>query len=235
MELLRLGKEYEAMTNGAVNIAMGAVLRLWHEARENSVLPERAALEEAGKHCGIDDVLIDVENGSVTLADPEMSVDVGAIAKGYAADRAAETLKPFGFPFMLNCGGAVLVSGAKPDGSPWLAGIADPLNGEEYSAVARLSSGSLSTSGSYLRRFTVDGVEYGHIIDPETLFPAVGTASVSVYTAGEGTSCLADALSTACFILGQENGSALINGIDGAEALFEAANGAVNTTDGFPK
>ena len=242
MELLRLGKEYDALTGGSVNIAMGAVLRLWHDARERSALdpdgaalPDDTALKEASLHCRIGDVVLDEKNGTVTLNDPEMSIDVGAIAKGYAADRAAEALSSYGFPFMLNCGGAVLVSGAKPDGSPWKAGIADPQNENEYAAVAELDSGSLSTSGSYLRYFTVNGIEYGHIIDPATLYPADKTASVSVCVKGAGNACLADALSTACFILGAEEGMALINSVDGAEALFENADGSITATNGFPR
>ena len=238
--LLRLGKEYCALTGGSVNVAMGAVLSLWHECRDaaeedpaSARLPDAEKLNEASKHCDINGIIIDEANGTVKLNDPEMSIDVGALAKGYAADRAAEALSAYGFPFMLNCGGAVLVSGAKPNGDRWKAGVTDPLNKDGYAAVALLSEGALSTSGSYLRYFTVGGREYGHIIDPDTLYPAERIASVTVFVTGKGSACLADALSTACFILGTDKGMALIENA-GAEAIFEAADGVLTKTDGFP-
>ena len=241
IDLLRRGKEYCALTGGAVNIAMGAVLRLWHECRAGAEadpasarLPGEAELKSASEHCDINDLLIDEENGTVTLADLEMSVDVGAIAKGFAADRAARALSEFGFPFMLNCGGAVTAYGSKPDGGAWKAGVTDPMNTEGYAAVVPITEGSLSTSGSYLRYFTVGGREYGHIIDPDTLYPAETIASVTVFVPGEGGACLSDALSTACFILGTEKGMELIINCSGAEALFESTDGVISKTEGFP-
>ncbi|MBO4562342.1 MAG: FAD:protein FMN transferase [Clostridia bacterium] len=239
-ELVSAGKEYFELTRGAVNIAMGAVLRLWHDARinaeedpEHASLPDEAALAEAAKHCSIDDVI--VEGNTVLLRDPEMSLDVGAIAKGYAADRVAEKLGEMGVSFMLNCGGAVLTNGKKPGGEDWIAGIADPAAaGEGFAAKVAVDSAALSTSGSYLRSFTVDGKTYGHIIDPATLRPAEGTASVSVLCVGI-SAMTADALSTACFVLGAGIGGELIEGVEGASALFVLPSGEKIASGGFPE
>lgn len=232
---------YNGLTDGTVNVAMGAVLLLWHECRENAAahpagaaLPDETALCEAALHCDITKLTVAADGRSAMLADPAMSVDVGAAAKGYAADRAAEGLKKYGFPFMLNCGGAVLTYGKKPDGTDWLAGVADPLGGEDFAAVVPVNGAALSTSGSYLRSFTVDGRDYGHIIDPETLFPPEGTASVSVLVTGDDCAALADVLSTACYILGPEKGTELINGVPSAEALFVLPSGELTATPGFP-
>ncbi len=237
IELIELGRRFEELTGGAVNIAMGAVLSLWHDARTAAEAggpagtPDPALLQEAAKHCGISDVQTDRAASRVRLADEGMSLDVGAIAKGFAADRAAEKLKARGFPFLLNCGGAVLAYGEKPGGVSWTAGIADPKGSGGFAATVELNGEALSTSGSYLRSFTVDGVEYGHIIDPETLFPAEldgaegeRLASVSVKCGGEGCACLADALSTACWIMGAERGAELVKRV-GASAVFILADG----------
>lgn len=236
--LVSAGKRYYETTGGALNIAMGAVLKLWHDCRtaaeadpENASPPDPAALEEASKHCDIDNVVIG--EGELTLLDPAMSLDVGAIGKGYAADRAAEKLDALGAPFMLNCGGAVLTNGKKPDGSDWIAGISDPAGGGGFIAEVPVSRAALSTSGSYLRCFTVGGKRYGHIIDPATLFPAEGTESVSVLVPGF-SAMDADALSTACFILGRDRGEALVSAFGGASALFALPSGERAYTSGFP-
>lgn len=240
VRLLEKGIEYERLTSGSVNIAMGAVLSLWHDCRvkaeedpENARIPTGANLGEASLHCDINGVVIDRERGAVKLCDEEMSLDVGAIAKGYAADSAAEKLKAYGVPFLLNCGGAVLAYGTKPGDKPWEAGLDDP-SGDGFTAIAILSDSAISTSGSYLRKFTAEGIEYGHIIDPVSMMPASMIESVTVEVTGEGMACFADALSTACFILGAERGSALIDSIEEAEALFVLKDGSIITTDGFP-
>lgn len=239
IELILLGKEYERLTEGAVNIAMGSVLRLWHDCRimaqsdpDNAHIPSEDALFEASLHCDINSVKVDEQKGTVLLEDPMMSLDVGAIAKGYAADKAAKRLKSLGLCFLINCGGAVL-AGEKPDGSPWTAGITDPMGKGEYAAIVQLKNDALSTSGSYLRSFTVGGIDYGHIIDPMTLKPADKLASVSVVCGMEGSACLADALSTACFILGADKAESMLKA-SGASALFISLSGEQRITEGFP-
>ncbi|MBO4384661.1 MAG: FAD:protein FMN transferase [Clostridia bacterium] len=231
IELLMLGREYERLTDGALNIAMGAVLKLWHDARENAAkdpqnasIPDEDALRAAAQHCDIDKMIIDAERSTVTLLDAEMSVDVGAIAKGYAADRAADILKGYGCPFLLNCGGAVLAYGVKPDGESWTAGILDP-SGTGFIETVDVSDTALSTSGSYLRTFSAGGRDYGHIIDPATLMPADKTVSMSVMIPADAGACFADALSTACFILGPERAAELLAAAEGAEGIFVGGSG----------
>ncbi|MCR5610922.1 MAG: FAD:protein FMN transferase [Clostridiales bacterium] len=225
IKLLALGKEYEKLTNGKLNIAMGAVLALWHDAREQAALdpghaaiPDKEALISASAHCDINKIVLNSEKNTVTLLDPEMRIDVGAIAKGYAADRAAEILSETGYPFLLNCGGAVLAGGKKPGGESWTAGILDPFS-DGFAETVNVSDAALSTSGSYLRSFSVGGRNYGHIIDPDTLMPAEKVASMSVIVPGTTGACLADALSTACFILGTEGAKELLSAVEGAEGI----------------
>lgn len=245
IELIQLCMELEGQTHGSMNIALGPVLRIWHDQRtaaengEGAALPDEALLRKAAKLCKIANVRVDAEAGTVTLIEKGMSLDVGAVAKGYAADKAASALKAYGFPFLLNCGGAVLTYGEKPGGEEWKAGVADPNGGEGFAFTVNVVNGALSTSGAYLRSFTVNGAEYGHIIDPETLFPAnlsngapgERVASVSVKVSGDNCAAKADALSTACFILGVEGGSRLVSEA-GAEAVFVLENGRIERFGG---
>ena len=238
-DLVSLCKTLSEETGGSFNIALGPVLRLWHECRvaaengDEARLPGDEELKEAARHCDISLVSVDPYAGTVTLADPGMSLDAGAVAKGFAADLAAAHLKEFGFPFLLNCGGAVLTYGKKPGGGEWKVGVNDPA-GSGYALTLGIEDAALSTSGAYLRRFTLDGVDYGHIIDPVTLYPAnlsngaegSKVASVSVLYSGPNCAAVADALSTACFILGVERGSELAAKF-GAHAVFILENGSM--------
>lgn len=226
-------RAYDEATGGLVNAAMGSVLRLWHEARADSLadpekayLPDESALAEAAKHTGWDNVIIDAEKSTVYLSDPEMSLDVGAIAKGWAAQRVAEEA-PAGV--LLNVGGNICATGPKPDGSAWKVGVQDPDNAAGYLQTCLLSEGAMVTSGDYQRYYTVAGKRYHHIIDPQTGYPAEYWRSVTVRCADAG---VADLLSTALFLLPREEGEALLQAY-GAEAMWVDRQGEIFRSDGF--
>ena len=233
IELLLTCKEYYVLTGGKVNAAMGSVLRLWHEARtaglndpENARLPDAEALVKAAEHTNMDNVIIDEKASTVFLADPEMSLDVGAIAKGWAAQRVAENA-PAGM--LISVGGNVCATGAKADGSFWRIGVQDPAGGGEYLQRLRLEKGAAVTSGDYQRTYTVEGKQYHHIIDPASQMPERLWRSVTVVCPD---SALADALSTALFLLPLEQGQALAER-SGAQALWYDAAGNEYMTPGF--
>ena len=239
IDLLLYAKEMYTLTGGYMNIAMGSVLSIWHDHRtqgladpQNASLPDAQLLAEAAQHTNIDDLIIDEDACTVFLADPDMTLDVGAIAKGYAVETVAQMLEEQGITgYVLNVGGNVRSVGTKPDGSAWVAGIENPdQTAEGYAAYLALAGQSLVTSGSYQRFYTVNGKNYHHIIDADTLSPAVGFSSVSVVCKN---SALADALSTALFCMSYEDGLALIEGLDGAEALWITDDGTQYTSDGF--
>lgn len=226
-------REYYDATDGLVNVAMGSVLRLWHEVRtagladpENARLPDGAALEAAAEHTDWKNVIIDAEKATVYLADPEMSLDVGAVAKGWAAQRVAEEA-PAGV--LLNVGGNICATGEKPDGRAWNVGVQDPNNASGYLRTCKLRRGAMVTSGDYQRYYTVDGQKYHHIIDPATGYPAQYWRSVTILCQDSG---VADMLSTALFLLPLEEGKALLTQY-GAEAMWVDAEGNVFHTDGF--
>ena len=232
IDLLLLCRELYDSSGGMVNVAMGSVLELWHEAREDSVadpenayLPDAAALEEALAHISFDTVVIDEAASTVYLADPDQRLDVGAVAKGYAAGQVAGEMPE---SMILSVGGNVCATGPKPDGSPWIVGVDNP-DGGAYLETLAITRGAVVTSGDYQRYYTVDGEIYHHIIDPTTGWPARIWRAVTVVCADSG---LADALSTALFTMDQAAGTALLERY-GAQALWVSPDGEVTWSEGF--
>ncbi len=240
IDMLLFAKEMYELTGGEVNVAMGSVLSLWHDCRtaakadpENAVLPSTEALSQAAEHMDMEKLLIDTETCTVTLADPAMTLDVGAVAKGYAVEMAARALESRGITgYVINVGGNVRAIGTKPNGDGWTAGIEAPdQSSADYLAYVALRDSSLVTSGSYQRYYTVDGKRYHHIIDPETRMPSERYTSVSVLCE---SSALGDALSTALFCMPLEEGAALIDALEGVEAMWVMPDGKRYESDGFP-
>ena len=230
-ELISFSSDICELTSGKVDITLGAVLSIWHEAREYGVekpseayVPDISALSEAKTHTGFDKLELNAETLTVRLTDPDARLDVGAVAKGYAVQRVAESA-PEGY--LLSVGGNVSATGAKPDGSAWVVAIQNPDGG--YLDTVNVTRGSVVTSGDYQRYYEAEGVRYSHIIDPETLFPGTKWRAVTVLCED---SALADGLSTALFLMDKEEGEALIKSCE-AEALWVYADGTVETTEGF--
>lgn len=218
--LLKDCKAYFDLTHGKVNVAMGSVLRLWHDAREDAFddpahayLPEAQALQEALAHTDLSFVVLDEGASTVQITDPKLRLDVGAVAKGWSVQKVAEKA-PSGL--LISVGGNVCATGAKDEsGTPWVVGITDP-NGGDYLHTIDNADKSVVTSGDYQRYFVVDGKMYHHIIDPATLYPGTLWRSVTIVCADSG---LADALSTALFLLDYEQGLTLLEQCD-AEAFW---------------
>ena len=241
-DLIAFGKEMYARTGGKTNIALGSVLSIWHEYRElgladpeHAAVPSAEELYRAGEHTDIEQVVLDPEAGTVYLADPEMSLDVGAVAKGYAVELTARKMEAQGVASLLmSIGGNLRSIGRKGDGTTWRAGVQNPdlTAAAQNLALLDLTDASLVTSGSYQRYYTVDGKQYHHIIDPETLYPAEYNWAVSVLTADSG---LADALSTALFAMPVEDGKKLTDGWEGVEALWVRQDGTLEYSAGWPE
>ena len=231
--LLKDCKTYCATTGGSVNAAMGSVLSLWHEARNDSLddpanayIPDENALREAAQHMDFGDVVIDEAASTVYIADPALMLDVGAIAKGWAVQQAAENV-PSGM--LISVGGNVCATGPKDEnGTAWVIGIQDP-DGGDYLHTIYLTKGSVVTSGDYQRAYSVNAEVYHHIIDPKTLYPSGYFRSVTVICEDSG---LADALSTALFVLPLEEGRALLTEY-GAEAMWVDKDGKIHYSSGF--
>ena len=240
IDLLLYAREMHDRTGGRVNIAMGSVLSIWHTYRTqgstdpaSAALPPMDKLRAAAAHTDIRNMVIDVENSTVTLTDPAMTLDVGAVAKGYAVEMIAQALEEKGITgYVLNVGGNVRTIGSKADGTPWTVGIENPdeESEEAYLAYLAISGMSLVTSGNYQRYYLVDGVRYHHIIDPDTLMPSEGFTSVSILTK---SSADGDALSTALFCMTLEEGMALIESLPDTEAMWLTNRGEKKYSSGF--
>ena len=232
IELLLDCKDYYELTGGKVNVAMGSVLSLWHEARTDGLrdprsakLPDAQKLTAAAAHTDIHGILIDEEASTVYLSDPLLRLDVGAVAKGWATQRVAEKA-PKGL--LISVGGNVCATGPKSEAADWVIGIRNP-EGEGNLHTLYLNKGTVVTSGDYQRTYWVDGEQYHHIIDPATLMPSAYWCSVSVVCED---SALADALSTALFLLPLEEGQALAAQW-GVEALWVDGNKQEYSTPGL--
>lgn len=237
IDFLVRARDLYYLTDGEMNIMMGSVLSLWHSCAENAKedpknarIPSPAELDEAALHTDIGLLEIDKENCRARITDPEASADVGAVGKGYAVEMAAKYLEEDGAEgYVLDVGGNIRMVGAKPGGDDWTVGIRNPDENSDANAVnLRLSDTSCVTSGTYERYFTVDGKQYHHIIDKDTLFPSAYFESLSVITKD---SALADCLSTALFCMPYEEGLALAEK-SGAEAIWIFPDGTLKYTPG---
>ena len=233
IELLLDCRVYYELTGGMVNVAMGSVLKLWHNARNagindpaNARLPDMDLLTEASQYADIEAIMIDEEASTVYIADPKVQLDVGAVAKGWSAQRVAENA-PEGL--LISVGGNVCATGPKDEkGTPWVVGVQNPA-GDNYLHTIYVTQESVVTSGDYQRCYVVDGNLYHHIIDPTTLLPGTYWRSVTIVCADSG---LADALSTALFLLPLEEGKLLAEK-SGADAMWVDADGSQYYTEGF--
>ena len=232
IDLLVFSHEIYDQSDGRVNVEMGSVLKRWHESRtagvddpEAAALPDEAALREAAKHISFDAVIIDTEQRTVYLSDPLLRLDVGAVAKGYAAERVRQNAPP---GCLLSVGGNVCATGPRPDGSAWVVGLENPAGGD-YRHTLNVSSECVVTSGDYQRYYTVNGQRYHHIIDPQTCMPANYWHSVTILCEDSG---LADALSTALFLMPQAEGQRLLDNYH-AEAMWVDLDGNDFFSPGF--
>ena len=242
IDLLLYSKEMYSLTNGKINVAMGSVLSIWHKYRNwglddpaNAELPPIKKLEEAKKHTDFNKVEIDEENSTVFLSDPEMTLDVGAIAKGYSVERIVEYLINQGVTdFLLNIGGNVRTIGMGKNNEPWKVGIENPNTKKQeetpHIEYLKISDLSLVTSGCYQRFYEVNGKNYHHIIDPETLLPGERYLSVSVLTTDSG---LGDALSTSLFLMSVEDGKKIVESLENVEVMWVMPDGEQIYTEGF--
>lgn len=227
IQLLLDCRDYYDLTGGSVNVAMGSVLKLWQEARSHGRLPGESALAEAGRHMDMEALVIQESASTVYLSDPAVRLDVGAVAKGWAVEQVCENA-PRGL--LVSVGGNVCATGPKDDeGTAWVVGIQDPDGAQAYLHTLYVSQGCVVTSGDYQRFFMADGKRYHHIIDPDTLYPAEYWRSVSILCQDSG---MADALSTALFLLPQEEGQAILDQC-GGEAMWVDGTGERFYSPGF--
>ena len=217
-ELILQGLMYGDISEGRFDITIGAVSSLWDFSSGGGSVPPAGLIAEALTH--VDYSGVRVEGTRVTFEDPETMLDLGAIAKGFIADRLKEYLVSNGVgSAVINLGGNTMCIGEKPGGKPFRIGIQYPFKETgELIAVLEISDMSVVSSGSYERYFVSGGVSYHHILDPSTGYSvSSGLCAVTIICS---SSMQADALSTICFILGEKDALSLIDALDGVWCIL---------------
>lgn len=231
-ELILTALEFSRLSDGRFDITVEPCVALWDFTSEDrGTLPDADELAAAAEK--VDWTKVDVNDEGVLI--PEgMSIDLGAIAKGYISDRIADYFVEKGVESaLLNVGGNVRTVGLKPDGSNWRIGIQDPEGVRDQSivGVATLGDNAVVTSGIYERGFILDDVVYHHILDPNTGWSVQNELAGVTIVAKEA--CTADALSTTVFAMGLEEGSEFIESFDGVDAIFVTRDGDISWTSGL--
>ncbi|MCI8465764.1 MAG: FAD:protein FMN transferase [Lachnospiraceae bacterium] len=231
LSLIKTGLDYSALSGGAFDITIGSCSSLWDFTAEVPSVPNRDAILEGLAHVGYEKLSLD--GNTVSFSDSETFLDLGAIAKGYIADRLKEFLvENHVTSAIIDLGGNVLCLGEKPDGRSFQIGIQRPFDTQGTPLlVIPVSDWSVVTSGTYERCFEEGGKLYHHILDPSTGYPCENNL-LSVTILSEH-SVDGDALSTACFSLGLEEGTALIDSLDDIYAIFVTDDYQIHYSDGL--
>ncbi len=231
--VLERGKYYSDQSKGAFDITIGPLVKLWGIGTDKARLPSIQEINEKKALVNYKDLAIDEKNKKVMLNKAGMSLDLGGIAKGYAADEATRILKENGVKHaIVNLGGNVLAINDNPEGRPWTIGIQNPFDtrGDSLGTI-NVTNKTVVTSGIYERFFEKDGKKYHHILNPFTGYPMDNSlASVTLVT---DVSIDADAMTKNIFYKGIEKGPEYVKTLKGVEAIFVTKNKEVYITDGL--
>jgi thiamine biosynthesis lipoprotein len=229
-QVIAAAQKVSGLSNAAFDISWAAMRGVWNFAKGKEHLPAPEEIQKRLPLVHYKNIELDEVKKTVFLRKPEMAIGLGAIAKGYAVDKAMQALVNSGIKnAIVKAGGDMRVQGTN-DGKPWDIGIRHPRSRERLLGKLPLSNISISTSGDYERFFIKDGILYHHIMDPKTGYPARGCQSVTIIAPDTMTS---DALSTAVFVLGPEEGMKLIKGLSGIEGIIVDSEGKVHYSAGI--
>jgi len=230
VEVIALGLDVAQRSGGAFDLTLGKLKVLWGFNEETPTVPDQDALSAA--LIGIGPTALSLDGQQVNKRAPQLQVDLGGIAKGYAVDRAIAVLKEHGVTSAaVNAGGDMYLLGQRPERF-WRIGIQHPRQKETVLETVQVRDQAVVTSGDYERFFEEDGIRYHHIFDPQNGLPARSCQSVTIIA---DSVALADALATAVFVLGPEAGLLLLTQYPQAEGLIVAADGNLHTSPGWAR
>ncbi len=230
LEVIERALYFSRLSGGAFDITIGPVFRLWDF--RGGKIPDGEKLRKNLKRVDYRRIKVDRSRSTVYLDDPRMEVDLGAIAKGYAADRSCLVLKKKGIEnFLVNAGGDVRAGGRKEKEIPWTVGIQHPRLPSHFIAKIQPQNAAIATSGDYEKYFIKDGQRYHHILIPSTGQPARECQSVTILAP---TAMDADALATTVFVLGPKKGFSLTEDLPGVHALIVDRRGSVLLSPKWP-
>lgn len=226
--VLRAAGELSARTEGAFDVTVQPLWKLYAEAKERGELPAPSEIETTRQR--IDWRRVELSPRQIRLRGEDTAITLNGIAQGFAADRVTATLRAHGIKHALIDTGEIGALGAKSDGDGWKIGIQHPRKTDAYLSLARLAGRCLATSGDYATTFSAD-FKHHHLLDPRTGRSPTELASVSIVA---GSAMEADALSTAVFVLGVEAGFDLVRETSGVDAMFVLKDGRARLTPNFP-
>ncbi len=221
------------LTGGAFDPTVGALAGLWGFSGEQKKVPSEEAVEKKLPFVNFRQVAVDEDKGTVTLEKKGMTLNLGGVAKGFIVQKAAEVLKRKGVSrAIIKAGGDMFLFDYRNMArkASFVIGIKDPRNEKEILGEVYSDGGAVTTSGDYERFFIKDGKRYNHILDPSTGWPAMRSRSVTIISKDP---TIADALSTAVFVLGPKKGLKVIESMKGVEGVIVGADGFVHTSSGF--
>lgn len=219
------------VTNGAFDITIASIDQLWRFDGTMQNFPTKAEIKNSIKNVGSDHIVLDAEKSTVFLKDKGVKISFGAIGKGFAADKAKALMQSKQvFAGFINASGDITAWGRQATGEKWIVGIAKPIEREKIISWLPLEDSSIATSGNFEKYVSFNGEKYSHIVDPRTGFPTKGINSVSVFSKSAEQS---DALATAIFVLGIDNGLALINKLLDTEVIIVDANNVMHKSKGL--
>ena len=235
-EVIALGLEVAQQSGGAFDLTLGRLKSLWDFDRETPSVPDQEALFAA--LVGIGPEALSLDGQQVKKRAPQLQVDLGGIAKGYAVDRAIIVLRQHGVTSAaVNAGGDMYLLGQRPQRAKhperfWRIGLQHPRQKDAVLETVQVRDRAVVTSGDYERFFEQDGIRYHHIFDPQNGFPARGCQSVTIIA---DSVALGDALATAVFVLGPDAGLRLLTQYPQAEGLIVAADGTLHSSPGWSR
>lgn len=226
--LLAFSLQVSEASGGAFDITVGPLVDLWKQSEQRGVFPDPDSMDLALSRTDYRALRLE---GNDFQMEAGQSLDLGAIAKGAAADRVRDVLVGRGISAgIIDAGGNILTFGERPDRAPWRIGITDPNRVGETLGYVEVDAGAVVTAGDYQRFYTIGTQRYHHILSPRTGWPTDGLRSVTVLHA---SSTLADALSTACMVLGEQDALAFIDSFDNAQVMLITDDDRIIMTAGF--
>lgn len=240
LKMIKTSIEYSKLSDGAFDITLGPIINLWGIGTENERLPSDEEIKGKLPLVGYDKISVNKNDSSIMLQKEGMAIDLGGVAKGFAADEVLKIYKKYKIENgLINLGSSSIYAvGKNKEKNDWAVGIKHPRNEDpnEYMGIIKLSNESLSTSGDYERCFIKDNKRYHHIIDPKTGYPADnGVMSDTIVIDGEleDNGMLADILTTTVFTLGPDKGLKLINSMPKISCEITTSDYKVYTSNGF--
>jgi thiamine biosynthesis lipoprotein len=230
-QLVKRSIKISKLTDGAFDISYASMDKIWKFDGSMKEMPTAEAIKKSVEKVGFQKIILDEKEKTIFLRDKGMKLGLGGIAQSFIADNIRDLLKSKGCTSgIANVSGDIAAWGKQPDGKPWTIGIINPMNKNKIFATFPLVDSSVETSGTYEKYVVFDGIQYSHIINPKTGYPAQGIVSVTVFAKQTE---IADGLAKGVFLFGVEAGLNLVNQLKGIECIIVDSKGKIYSSKGI--